>query len=75
MARLNIQCCYGCTAETGRHPGCHGACERYRKEKAELEASKAEKLEQKKGSLMAQEFLTENCLAAVRRFNKKTRRH
>lgn len=74
MARLNIQCCRGCTAETGRHPGCHGACVRYQKEKAELEASKAERLEQDKGSHMAQDFLSDNCRATIRRHNKKTRR-
>lgn len=27
----NIRCdCYGCTPATGRHPGCHSTCEKYK---------------------------------------------
>ena len=36
-----IKCCHGCT-ERQADPNCHGFCERYLKEKAELEAKNAE---------------------------------
>ena len=42
----NITCCNGCIAPK-RHPGCHGHCPEYRKEKAEYEAHKAKVDKQK----------------------------
>lgn len=28
-----ITCCYGCTAETGRHLGCHDTCPKYQEQR------------------------------------------
>lgn len=39
MAR-GINCCYGCTEETGRHLGCHENCKKYNEAKAKYEAEK-----------------------------------
>ena len=39
MARTRIDCCYQCP---DRFPGCHGSCEKYLAQKAELEETKAE---------------------------------
>lgn len=42
VRRTKIDCCNGCT-DRQADPNCHGFCERYLKEKAELEESNAEK--------------------------------
>ncbi len=39
MATDKITCCKDCAT---RHPACHGTCEKYIQQKAELEAFKAE---------------------------------
>lgn len=36
---MAIKCCKDCVPPT-RHPGCHGTCEQYLKEKAEYEKQK-----------------------------------
>lgn len=38
MGRIKINCCLNCE---DRHVGCHGTCERYKRERAEIEAAKA----------------------------------
>jgi hypothetical protein len=40
MARYKIECCRDCP---DRFPGCHGQCEKYRKERAEYDETMAEK--------------------------------
>lgn len=44
MARYKIDCCLNCTKRTG---GCHSTCEDYKRERAELEETNAERLKQK----------------------------
>ena len=44
MARYRITSCNQCPDRT---PGCHGSCERYKQQKAELEATKEEHNKQK----------------------------
>lgn len=39
MKTDKITCCKDCTE---RHPGCHGTCEKYIQQKADLDAAKAE---------------------------------
>lgn len=34
---VQIDCCRQCTAETGRHLGCHSTCEKYIKQKSEYD--------------------------------------
>ena len=34
-----IKCCYYCTND--RYPGCHGKCEKYKKEREEFDREKA----------------------------------
>ena len=43
MVTDKITCCKDCAT---RHPGCHGTCEKYIQQKAELEAAKAERRKQ-----------------------------
>lgn len=59
--------CYGCTPETGRRPGCHGTCEKYKKDKADKEAEKARNVDP---SLHVKLFLMDNCSAANRKYKK-----
>ena len=40
MARFKIDCCRDCP---DRHPCCHGHCEKYIRERAEYDATMAEK--------------------------------
>ena len=40
MARYKIECCKDCP---DRHPGCHGHCERYKKERAEYDETMSAK--------------------------------
>ena len=40
MARYKIDCCMNCP---DRYPGCHGKCERYITQKAELEETQAQR--------------------------------
>ena len=40
MARFKISCCQNCP---DRYPGCHSHCEKYIQEKAEYDATMAEK--------------------------------
>lgn len=44
---MAIRCCHGCIAPK-RHPGCHGTCPEYLKEKAEYDAKMAEDYKQRK---------------------------
>ena len=43
----SIRCdCIKCTAETGRSPGCHGTCDRYKRYREKLElANKNRRME------------------------------
>lgn len=43
MAINKITCCKDCA---DRHPGCHGSCEKYIQQRAELDAVKAERRKQ-----------------------------
>lgn len=54
MGRVNIQCCLNCE---DRHVGCHSSCERYKQERAEIEAAKAEASAHSR----ADEILREGC--------------
>lgn len=38
MARYKIDCCFQCE---DRQPGCHGSCEEYKKQRAEMDETKA----------------------------------
>lgn len=40
---MSVSCCYGCTPETGRYPGCHATCEEYKKERAKMDREKAKR--------------------------------
>lgn len=40
--RFQITCCKDCP---DRHPGCHGSCEKYKAQRAEYDAKKAECME------------------------------
>ena len=42
LREMNISCCRTCVVETGRHPGCHSECEKYIKEKENLDKHNSE---------------------------------
>ena len=37
-----INCCKGCTTETGRHIGCHSTCEKYQEQAKKRQENKKE---------------------------------
>lgn len=41
--RKDITCCYNCT---DRQVGCHGTCERYKAERAEMDEYRAHRIEE-----------------------------
>ena len=40
---MRITCCYKCTPETGRHPGCHATCTRYKDERVQIDLENEER--------------------------------
>ena len=65
---MAIKCCKGCVAPK-RHPGCHGHCPEYKKEKVEHEERKA--VEDKKRRTDQAIFLQRS--AAVEKATKNRR--
>lgn len=44
MVNVTVKSCKECTAETGRHSGCHSTCEVYKKFRAELDETNRKKV-------------------------------
>jgi hypothetical protein len=43
MDRFKITCCHNCP---DRYPGCHGACDKYKQQRAEYDATKAKTMQE-----------------------------
>lgn len=73
--RTKIDCCYKCT-ERQADPNCHGFCERYLTQKAELEESNAE-IRKRKNTAINLAGQTCDCVSKVtkrRNYRAKYRR-
>lgn len=73
MATERITCCRDCA---DRNPGCHGTCEKYIQQKAELEAWKAEQRKQEdiKRGLNAYRYDGINKIMQTRVYRSKFRK-
>lgn len=61
MGRIKINCCLNCE---DRHVGCHSSCDRYKQERAEIDAAKAAASAQSRAD--ADEVLREGCRKYMR---------
>jgi hypothetical protein len=57
MARFKITCCHHCE---NRSAGCHGSCEEYKTQRAELDATMAEKRKEYETDMSVASFLYES---------------
>lgn len=64
---MSVSCCYGCTTETGRYPGCHGKCEKYKAERAKLDREKAKR----RGENDVKDYLCTSEMDRMDRLTKK----
>lgn len=62
MGRIKINYCLKCE---DRHVGCHSSCDRYKQERAEIEAAKAAASAQSRAD--ADEVLREGCRKYMRK--------
>ena len=67
---MAIRCCYGCVSPK-RHPGCHGECQEYIKEKAEHDEQSAEGYRKRQLALN----LNQQKYTAIIRASKNHRKH
>jgi hypothetical protein len=71
MARLKIDCCKpDCPKRSGE---CHGTCEKYKKQRAELDATNAEKAKEREAQSSLNGFKAENIHRYKKRINNRNR--
>ena len=66
MARQKITCCFNCPDRT---PGCHGYCDKYKQQRAEYDATKAEYDKQKAIEIGLDTFLYGSTRRTARKKN------
>lgn len=61
-----ITCCFDCP---DRHPGCHGTCEKYKKQRAEWDAKKVEQKKQADAKYGLNSFYFDSVHKSTKRIN------